>query len=659
MTESTLYTVLALLAMSIIAVVALKRFNLPPILAYLFVGIAVGPHALGLVENEKSVHLLAEIGVIFLLFSIGLEFSIAQLLSMKKAVLGLGGAQVVLTTLAGMGLAHAMGISWEGSIVVGGAIALSSTAIVAKQLTEQLEMQSRHGRLALGALLFQDLAVVPFLVVIPILAVQATEMTEVLLFALAKAVAAFIIMAALGRWVLRPVFHTVAAAHSAELFTLTVLFVALMAGGLTHMLGLSAAMGAFLAGIMLGETEYRHQIEIDVRPFRDLFMGLFFITIGIQLDVIMLPVVWPEALVLLAALILGKGILIVIIIRVMGYETAVATRTALVLAQGGEFGFALLALALSSQLLSQEESQAILAATIASMIIAPILIRENGNIAKRLYSASYLKQRQMRAKNIFHASRELDNHIIIIGYGRIGQNLGSFLHEESFEYVALDLDPLIVREAYETGERVYYGDATHVSMLRAAGVKRARAMVITVPDARTATRVIEVARSRNPELPILVHTLDDLHLEELESAGASRVIPAQLESSMMVATQMLEMLDVPEDEIHQLVEKTREDHYHNLRGYFHGMQPESVEDIAPDHFRHHTVVLGPGSKGIGRTIDEVGLASMDINVLSLRRGNIRGDDPDSAITLREGDALLLEGGTEELQHAEDILLSGH
>jgi CPA2 family monovalent cation:H+ antiporter-2 len=293
------------------------------------------------------------------------------------------------------------------------------------------------------------------------------------------------------------------------------------------------------------------------------------------------------------------------------------------------------------------------------MIIAPILIRENGNIAKRLYNASYLKQRHMRAKNIFHASRELDNHVIIIGYGRIGQNLASFLHEEAIEYVGLDLDPLIVREAYETGERVYYGDATHVSMLRAAGIKRARAMVITIPDSRSALRVIEVARSRNQELPILVHTEDDLHLEELESAGASRVIPARLESSMMVATQMLEMLDVPDDEIHHLVEKTREGHYHNLRGYFHGLQPESVEDIAPDHFRHHTVVLDPGSQGIGKTIEGLNLSAMHVSVLCVRRGHIRGDDPDADMMLQEGDALLLEGGTEELQHAEEVLLRGH
>ncbi len=659
LTEHVLYTVLMLLAMSIMLVTVLKKFSLPPILAYLLVGIVVGPYALGLVENEHSIHLLAEVGVVFLLFSIGLEFSLAQLVSMKKAVLGLGGTQVILTTLAGMGVAHVMGMDWAGSIVVGGAVALSSTAIVAKQLTEQLEMQSRHGRLALGALLFQDLAVVPFLVIIPIMAGESDNNLGVeLLLAMTRAAAAFIIMHALGRWVLRPIFHMVASAHSAELFTLTVLFIALMAGAFTHMLGLSAAMGAFLAGIMLGESEYRHQIETDIRPFRDVFMGLFFITIGIQLDITMLPAIWSQALLLLFVLVVGKGLLIMAISRMMGHENVVAARTALVLAQGGEFGFALLALALSRELLSVQDSQAILAAIVVSMLIAPLLIRENGNIAKNLYPKSYLKKHQVRAKNIFHASRELRNHVIIIGYGRIGQNLSSFLRQEGIEYVGLDLDPVIVREAYEAGERVYYGDATHISMLRAAGVKRARAMIITSTDNHAANRIIKTAHSRNPELPVIVRTEDDLHLDELEQAGACRVVPEKLESSMILATQLLEVLNIPTQDILYLVEKTRADHYYNLRGYFHGVQAENVEDMPSDHYRRHTVVLVPGSQSIGQTIKSLHISERGISVLSIRRGNIRGDSPDTDMVLREGDALLLEGGTEELELAEEILLRG-
>lgn len=659
MSEQVLYIVIFLLAMSITTVVILKRVNLPAILAYLFVGIAVGPHAIGLMQDDHSVHLLAEIGVVFLLFSIGLEFSYAQLVAMKKAVLGLGLTQVLLTTLLGMAAAHFMGMSIEGAIVVGGAVALSSTAIVAKQLTEQLEMQSRHGRLSMGALLLQDLAVVPFLVVIPILA-GGSEMniTVELLFALAKATAAFIIMVALGHWILRPVFHTVAQVHSAELFTLTVLFIALLAGATTHTLGLSAAMGAFLAGIMLGESEYRHQIEIDIRPFRDVFMGLFFITIGIQLNLSILPSIWSEVLLFLLVLILGKGLIVILISKIMGYENAVAMRTALVLAQGGEFGFALLALALNRELINNVDSQAILAAIVLSMIIAPILIRSNGKIAKTLYSDSYLKKRKLRAKNIFHASRQLHDHVIIIGYGRIGQNIASFLRQQGIEYVGLDLDPVVVREAYEAGERVYFGDATHVAMLRASGIKRARAIVITHPDTRAASRIIELTRERVADLPIIVRTTNDLDLENLELAGATRVVPEALESSMMLATHILEILGTPQEEIDHIVEKTRSDHYYNLRGYFHGNEPESVEDIAADGFRRHTVVLAPGSKSIGNTIEQLHLAEFGVSVLSILRNNIRGEEPSPEMELHEGDSLVLEGGSEELEKAEEILLSG-
>jgi len=659
MNEHILTTALALLAMSITTVILLKRFNLPPILAYLFVGIAVGPHAIGLVQHEGAIHLLAEIGVIFLLFSIGLEFSLVQLIAMKKAVLGLGTTQVVLTTILGTAVAHFIGLSWEGSIVVGGAIALSSTAIVAKQLTEQLEMHSRHGRLALGALLFQDLAVVPFLVLIPILAGGAdVTMSSELLLALGKAVLAFVIMSALGRWILRPVFHVVASVHSAELFTLTVLFIALLAGGITHMLGLSAAMGAFLAGIMLGESEYRHQIEIDIRPFRDVFMGIFFITIGMQLDISLLPMVWPKALLLLVTLVIGKGLLVIIISRFMGYDNAVATRTALILSQGGEFGFALLALALNRELLSVSDSQAILAAIVVSMIIAPILIRENGAIVKKVFARSYLKGRQSHIKSVLDASLDLKNHVIIAGYGRVGQNLASFLRQEGFEYVGLDLDPVIVREAYEAGERVYYGDATHASMLRAAGVRRAKAMIVTSFDAHSATKIIQTAHKKNPGLPIIVRSKDDFHLEKLEQAGADRVVPEKLESSMMLATNLLEALEIPTEEIIRLIEKTRADHYYNLRGYFHGEEAESVEDMAEDHYRRHTVVLAPGCQSIGKSIVECHLGEMGVSILSVRRGNIRGDDPDPDMILQQGDALVLEGGTEELELAEEKLLRG-
>jgi len=292
------------------------------------------------------------------------------------------------------------------------------------------------------------------------------------------------------------------------------------------------------------------------------------------------------------------------------------------------------------------------------MILAAILIRENGNIAKKLFGRTYLKQRMSRTKDIFHASRELKDHVIIAGYGRVGQNLASFLKQEGIQYVGLDLDPVIVSEAYEAGDRVYYGDASHASMLHAAGVRRAKAMIITAFDNYSAIKIIQAAHGKNPDLPIIVRTKDDLHLDELEQAGAERVVPEKLESSMMLAANLLEILDVPADEISHLIEKTRADHYYNLRGYFHGQQPESVEDFAEDHYRRHTVVLTSGSQTIGKTIEECHLGEMGVSILSVRRDNIRGDDPNPDMKLQQDDALLLEGGTEELELAEEMLLRG-
>ena len=350
MNPSPLGEVLVILALAVVAVALFRRVHLPPILGYLCVGLFAGEHALAWIPESDVIHLLAEVGVVFLLFMIGLEISIPHMLSMKHAVLGFGSAQVVLSTLTTMAIALLIGIPWEGALVVGGALALSSTAIVAKQLIEQVEMQSRHGRFALGILLFQDLAVVPFLVAIPILGGDATHNVALALgIALFKGLLTIVLMLAAGRWLLRPLFHRVASAHSVELFTLAVLLVSLTAAWITHAVGLSLALGAFIAGMLIGDTEYRHHVETEIRPFRDILMGLFFITVGTQLDLATLPSILHWVLLLLGGLVLGKGLLIAVLVRLGGHEAGVAIRTGIVLAQGGEFGFALLALALSNR----------------------------------------------------------------------------------------------------------------------------------------------------------------------------------------------------------------------------------------------------------------------------------------------------------------------
>jgi CPA2 family monovalent cation:H+ antiporter-2 len=651
---AALKSVLVLLTLSVAAVAVLRRVHLPPILGYLVVGIAAGPYAFGWLPDTEVVRLLAEIGVVFLLFSIGLEFSIPQMLALRRVVFGVGGAQVVLSTLGIGGVLLLMDFTWQGALVAGGALAMSSTAIAAKQLSEQLEMQSRHGRLSLGVLLFQDVAVVPFLVIIPILAgAGETSLGASLAIAMLKGAVAFGLMLAAGHWLLRPVFHAVARARSAELFTLTVLLISLAAATVTSLSGLSLALGAFLAGMMLGETEYRHQIEADIRPFRDVLMALFFITIGFELNLRALPQVWDTALLLLVLLLIGKSVVVALLVRIAGYESGVALRTGLVLAQAGEFSVALLALALHRDLISNPDSQALLAAVIASMAIAPLLIRHNGAIAKKLFSGTYLHGLQLRAQQLSQASRDLREHVIICGFGRIGQNLARFLRNEGIAYVALDLDPALIKGAWEAGERVFYGNAAQAEILDAAGIDRARALVVTFDNAALALQLVRMARAKNPSLPLLARTRDDARVAELESAGATVVVP-QIEASMNLATLLLQRLGVASDEVARLVAQARYDQYRSLRGYFRG----AAEEIAEGVVELRTVVLPPGSYAIGRTLGKLELDKCGVTVEAVCRGEIRGEAPDPEMKLAGGDALILEGEPSALEHAEARLLKG-
>lgn len=552
--------VLLLLAVVVIAVAVCRRAGLPPVLGYLFAGMALGPHALGWLHESEPIRLLGELGVAFLLFAIGLEFSLPQLWAMRRTLFGLGSAQVLMGTASGGLIAWWLGISWQASIVVGGALAMSSTAIVVKQMTDQLELQTPHGRLALGILLFQDLAAVPFLVMIPILAVGALDAVGVsLLLALVKAVVAFAVMLAVGRWALRPLFHEVSSARSPELFTLTVLLVSLLAAWLTSLLGLSLVLGAFLAGMMLSETEYRHQIEADIRPFRDILLGLFFVTVGMQLDLLLLPPLWAWIILLILGLVLGKGLLIMVLTRLSGISTIVSIRTGVVLAHGGEFGLALLSLALGTGLLRVSESQPILAAIVVSMILAPLLIRHSEQIVLRWRRRAPLADAQV--DEIASELAETLGHVLICGYGRVGQSIAACLKAEQIEFVALDRNPQRIKQAWEDGDRVFFGDAGQLALLLAAGLERARALVIVVDEIDSAARILRCVDALSLHLPVLVRTHDAADLMSLSRYRNFELIADTLEASLALSARLLALLEVPAEDIEQRIETSREQIY--------------------------------------------------------------------------------------------------
>ena len=657
MDHSPLNDALVLMALSIVMVWTLKRIKLTPILGYLFVGVLVGPNAMGWFPETKSIQLLAEIGVVFLLFMIGLEFSISRLIAMRHTVFGLGSIQVIISTVSGMLIAVMTGIEWKAAFVVGGALALSSTAIVAKQLSDQLEMQGRHGQLAISVLLFQDLAVVPILVIIPILASETDQAIAIpITLALAKGLLAFIILFYFGRKLLRPYYHLVASTRSSEIFTLATLFIALAAAWLTHELELSLALGAFLAGLMLSETEYKHQIQSDIRPFRDVLMGLFFISVGAQLDVSVVFDAWAWIGLLTLGLIVGKGSVIVLLTRIFGYEMPVAFRTGIVLGQAGEFGFAILVLALSNNLLNLQETQPVIAAALLSMLISPLLIRFNGPLAEYLFKSTYKSGANVPPKEIEQACKMIQHHVVICGFGRIGQNLANILREMNIQYVALDLDHSIIREAWEAGEQVYYGDSTENNVLEKAEVIRARALIITFDDPIIAEGVIIAARTLNQSMPIIVRSRDERHMEQLHEKGASNVVPESFEASMMLAIHLLQHLGISNDKAMAFVDKARKDDYKKMRGYFRG--EENFDMDATETLRLHNITLTPDSFAIGKTIEETGLGNSDCQLIAVRRGVNRLEEIDTNFIFEVGDTIVIEGRPGVLNNTEKILLEG-
>ncbi|HCU54000.1 MAG TPA: potassium transporter [Gammaproteobacteria bacterium] len=595
--------------------------------------------------------------MVFLMFTIGLEFCLSQLKAMQRLVFGLGGAQVGLTALGVLGLAEPGLIGASSMAALGGVIAMSSTAIVSKLLAERVELHAPHGRRIMGILLFQDLAVVPFLIVIPALGGDGSQsVLSALGWALVKSLLVLAAILFVGRMWLRPIFHEVALARSREFFTLTVLLLTLLAAWFTHHAGLSLALGAFLAGLMIGETEYRHQVENDILPFRDVLLGLFFITVGMNLDLHVLREQWYWALLAMSAMLVIKIAIVFLVARLFRFETGVALRTGLVLAAGGEFGFALLVQAVQYRVLSVSSVQLVLAAIVLSMLIAPLLIRYNGAIVKRLVPG-YRERRESNLDSIRATAGHAHGHVILCGFGRSGQNLAWMLKEEGLSYLGLDLDPVRVRDARDAGEPVVFGDSARRDVLLAAGLQHARALVISFVDVPTATRILSATRDLRPDMPVIVRTLDDRDLETLKAAGATEVVPESLEGSLMMGSHLLMLLGVPVSRVLRQVQSVRRDRYRMLRGFFHGA---AGVDETEESYRErlHSVTLPVQAFAVGKKLAELPLAESGVTVTAVRRGGITGPEPEPDTKLIAGDVLVLFGKPEALEHAEKVLLEG-
>jgi K+:H+ antiporter len=649
----TLLLILLLLAASVIVVTICRRARLPPILGYLIVGIALGPHALGVVPDDAATRHLAEFGIVFLMFSIGLEFSLPQLRAMRRAVFGLGFSQVAITTIAAMIVVQLLGYGWRAGVVLGGALAMSSTAIVSKMLAERSELGTPHGRDIMGILLFQDLAVVAFLILIPALAGTGANLPSVLGVALAKAAVALAIILFLGQRPMRAWFHLVARQRSPELFVLNVLLVTLGMAELTELAGLSLALGAFLAGMLISETEFRYQVEEDIKPFRDVLLGLFFVTIGMMLDLRGVALHPLEMIALLVVPVGAKLALIILLARAFGAPLATALRTGFYLAQAGEFALVMLALASSNTLLSPEFMQLVLASMIVSMLIAPLLI-QNANAWVRRLTANDWLARAAEVTQVAAFTMARQGHVIVCGFGRSGQNLTRLLEREDITYLALDSDPQRVRDAGD-GTTVVYGDASRRETLVSAGIGKARALVVTFDDTPTALKILHHVQHLRPELPVIVRTRDDSELDKLVAAGATEVVPEVLEGSLMLASHSLLVLGVPLNRVLQNIRTIREERYGLFRGFFHGATDyEAADNLQP---RLRTVLLNERAHAIGRSLDELAVGAW-VEVTGVRRRGARSVAPDANWRFEPGDAVVLLGRPRELGRAEQRLLDG-
>lgn len=654
----SLTSVLLLLTSSVLAVAFFRALRLPAMLAYFLVGVLFGPYALNLLPSTESGRHVAEFGIVFLMFSIGLEFSLSKLYAMRKTLFGLGGAQVLITLGVAMLIGWLAGLSLVTAFVIGGALTMSSTAIVSKILMERVDLNSRHGRLSIGILLFQDLAVIPILVLIPALGAQSGNLTSILGISLLKTVILLFILFKFGKGIINFWFSVVAKQRSRELFVMNVLMVTLLLATVTKIAGLSYALGAFIAGMLISETRYRYQVESDIASFRDILLGLFFISVGMLLDFNQLGKHIGLVLLLLVCFVLFKAFVIAVLSRLFGYETGVGIRTGMVLAQAGEFSFVILALGLEQNLIGGDELQVVLAASLLSMVAAPFIIQYNGKIARKLVK-SYTRNSSQVVDEIDSVAKNLKDHVIICGYGRSGQYLGRFLKEENIPFIALDIDPTRVHEAASAGQHVMYGDAGRRIVLEAAGGARAKALIVSYSDMRASMKVLHVAQEGYPNLPVIVRTYDDADIDTFRDAGATEVVPEVLEGSLMLASHALVLLGIPLNRVVKRIRLFREERYKMFQGYFHGLTDVASEITETHQIRLHSAEITKEAYAMGMRLNNINFAGFNVELQHIRRPNMLEDIlPRPDIVIGEGDILVLLGSPADLGSAEKFLLTG-
>ncbi|TLU61613.1 potassium transporter [Thalassotalea litorea] len=652
------YQVLAILVAAVVVVWLFRRWRLPAILAYLVAGTLIGEHGLNITGDDSDYEHIAELGIVFLLFTLGLEFSLPKLVAMRHLVTDVGCKQVGLTLLIVILLALMFGLSGPTAFVIGGVVALSSTAIVIRQLSESGSIKRRSGQISVAVLLCQDIAVVPFLIVIPLLGEGADwGVLSALAIALIKGCFVVGVLLFAGRWLLPRIFNVVAQVRTDELFVLTTLLVTLLAAALTQFFGLSMALGAFLAGMMLGESQYKYQLEADIRPFRDILLGLFFVTVGMKLD-------WQAlfqspgsiALVLVLSLLIKISVIRILAVRA-GESAKDAWASGFMLAQMGEFSFVLIALAANNGVFSTELTSILLGAGILSMAVTPFMISHARDWAVKLTLENNQKLSEQQ-QELSKPQRPLSNHVVICGFGRVGQTVSRFLKQENIDFVAIDIDPVRVNEAREAGENVLFGSARQAEVLHAANIEEAKLVVVSYGAPEQSFDVVQKVRSLSEHVQILVRTRNDDALTKLQEAGANEVVPESLEGSLMLVSQVLNLSGVPFSRIVRQIQAERKNHYNRLHGFYPGVDTDmSAGAIERLEFVHATL-LNDDAFATGLTIEELGLTEKRVEILSIRRHGREIPHPSPKERLMAQDTLVLQGKPRRVERVERFLQEG-
>lgn len=643
---------LIILSSVLLVNLSFRYLKMPVILGYLVVGVLIGPDVIGWINDKETIAPLAEFGVVLLMFTIGLEFSLSRLLSLKNKVFILGTLQVVLSILITALIGKMLNMTWVEAILTGSVVAMSSTAVVVKILSDQFEIHAPHGLNAIGILLFQDLAVIPILSIIATLtAINDNFLAYTLLTALIKGIIAILVIFVAGRWLLRPLFHFIAAQRVIELFTLCVLFIAIGSAWITAKLGMTLVLGAFLSGIMLGETEFRHQIKSEIRPFRDILLGLFFVSIGMLANITVWTHTWPWILLLLIAIVLGKALLIFMLCYFFGDSEETACRTGLILGQGGEFGFVIFALAHDTKLMPENYDQVVLAALLISFAIAPLIITYNQRITRWIFPANTHKRKKEAEKRIEEATEHLANHTIICGFGRVGQHVARFLKKSKIPYICFDLDPDIIQNASLAGEPIMYGNVTDMDIIHTARVDKAAALVLCFNDISASMHLLSQLKLMDIKIPTLVRCKDETEFEMLRSYDSIKIITEVFEESLTIANYLLRLLKVPTKKINFLLQQARADDYQLLSPIFPGsFINKDSELLISKHLR--SVFISERSQAIGKMVNELDM--IGVKIISI----IRNERPVSVnkVKLLKGDIVILYGLPDLLDKVEKQLM---